>query len=151
MPRLSALSVALLLVLPASAAAQQPASAPVRVTTSAVSRVTLYRITPGQNAANNQDVLDHLIPIYEEYKKAGIITGYGFFGKATSDGPDDWNFGVMLTYPNYAGLDNLGTRTDAITLKHYGSAEKRTAVGTGRNAFRTVVSSTLTTSLAYSR
>jgi hypothetical protein len=115
-----------------------------------VSRVTLFRILPGQNAAHNRDVLENLTPVYEEFKKAGIITGYQFFGKATAEAPDDWNFGTMLTYPNFAGLDNLGTRTDAITLKHYGSAEKRAAAGSARAAFRTLVSSMLTQSLAYS-
>jgi hypothetical protein len=40
--------------------AQQTGAAPVRVTTTDVSRVLLFRIVPGQNAAHNADVLDHL-------------------------------------------------------------------------------------------
>lgn len=93
----------------------------------------------------------HLIPIYEEFKKAGIIVSYSFFGKSTLESPDDWTFGTMLTYPNYAGLDNLGSRTNAITLKHYGTAERRTLVGNGRNAIRTAMSSQLVTNQAFSR
>ena len=133
------------------AAAQQAAPSPVRVTTTAVSRVILYRITPGQGPAYNQDVLENLMPVYEEYKKARLITDYGFFSKATTESPEDWNVGVILTFPNFAGLDNFGSRTDPITLKHYGSAEKRTAAAMARGQTRTVVSSFLTQALAYSR
>lgn len=151
MSRISLLPGLLLLALPLAPVAAQQAAAPITVTTTAVSRVTLFKILPGQGAAHNQDVLDHLIPIYEEYKKAGIIVSYSFFGKSTLESPDDWTFGTMLTYPNYAGLDNLGSRTNAITLKHYGTAERRTLVGNGRNAIRTAMSSQLVTNQAFSR
>lgn len=152
MPRFSALPLTLLLAIPlAPVAGQQMATAPVRVTTTAVSRVTLYRILPGQNAAFNRDVLENLIPIYEEYKKAGLIVDYMVFSKATTESAEDWNVGVTLTYANFAGLDNLFTRTDATTLKHYGTAEKRTAAGAARNQLRVVASSFLTQRLSYSR
>jgi hypothetical protein len=113
-----------LLVLSTMPAAAQMTSSPVRTTTTAVNRVVLFKLMPGQGPAYNQDVVEHLMPVYEEEKKAGILTDYRFFSKTTSDGPDDWNVGLMLTYPNFAALDNLTTRTDPITLKHYGSAEK---------------------------
>ncbi len=140
--------VALLLFTGASAAAQQ---APVRTTTTAVSRTTLFRLLPGQGPAYNADVVDHLMPIYEEEKKAGILTSYSFFSKATTESPEDWNVGVTLSYANYAALDNLAAKTDPITLKHYGTAEKRTAAGLARSQIRTVVRSTLTNVLSYSR
>jgi len=41
----------------ATAEAQQAAPAPVQVTTTGVSRVTPFRILPGQGAAYNRDVL----------------------------------------------------------------------------------------------
>jgi hypothetical protein len=132
------------------AMAQQPA-APVRTTTTAVTRTVLFRILPGQGAAYSQDVVDHLMPVYEAEKQAGIITGYSFFSKATTESPDDWNVGLALTYANYAALDNLNARTDPITLKHYGTAEKRTAAGNARGQIRTVVRSLLTTTVTYSR
>ncbi len=152
MTRLITIPLALLLLAPlAPAAAQQPATAPVRVTTTAVTRVVLFRLAPGQGGAYNRDVIDHLIPIYEEYKKGGLIVDYAFFSKATTESPEDWNVGMSLTYANYAALDTFGTRADPITLKHYGSAESRTAAGAARGQLRTVVSSFLTNRLAYSR
>lgn len=152
MSRLAALALPLLLGLATtSVLAQQPSAAPVRVTTTAVSRVLLFRIMPGQGAAHNADVLDHLIPTYEEYKKAGIIVDYNVFGKTTLEDAEDWNFGVVLTYANFGALDNLAVRTDPVTLKHYGSAAARTAANDARLKIRTLVSSFLTQAQSYSR
>lgn len=152
MNRRPAFALALLSALPlATAVGQTAPQAPVQVTTTAVSRVTLYRILPGQNAAFNRDMLDNLIPVWEEFKKAGLITGYVVFSKNSNEGPDDWNVGVSLTYANFAAFDGLGAKIGPITLKHYGTAEKRTAALEARNQLRTVVSSFLTQGLSYSR
>lgn len=152
MTRVTALFGALLLATPlAPASAQQPAAAPVTVTTTGISRVTLFRIVAGQGGAYNRDVMDNLIPIYEEFKKAGILLSYSFFSKATAESPDDWGVGVMLTYPNWAALDNLGARTAPITLRHYGTAERRAAANTARGGLRTVVTSFLVGTQSFAR
>lgn len=156
MARFHSLAAALLLAVPlSSAASQQPVQAanqaPIRVSTTGVGRVTLYRILPGQGAAHNRDIVENLIPIYEEYKKAGIITGYNFFNKSTFDSAEDWQAGITVTYANWAAIDNLGAKTDAITLKHYGTAEKRAAAGQARQAIRLNVSGFYTTAQAYAR
>jgi riboflavin synthase alpha subunit len=48
----------------------------VKVTPTTVSRTVLYKINPGQRPAFDQDVMTNLIPVFEEEKKAGILTGY---------------------------------------------------------------------------
>lgn len=149
-------TLAILFALPlAAASAQQPAAASaqaaVRVTTTSVARVTLVRINPGQIPAYNRDMVDNLIPIYEAYKAAGIITGYTLFNKSTSEDANDWQRGVTLSYANWAALDGLAAKMDPITLKHYGSAEKRTAANQARAAIATTISSFLTTGQSYTR
>ena len=151
MPRFTTLSIAMLLAVPAATASAQGAQAPVRVTTTAVARTTLFKILPGQGGAYNRDLVDHLIPIYEEYKKAGIIVDYSLFSKTTTESADDWGVGVTLVYANFAALDNMAAKTDPITLKHYGSAEARAAAGNARGAIRTVVQSLITQRLSYTR
>src|SRR5260370_12440174 len=127
-------------VLPwAQVGAQQPAGG-VKVTPSAVTRVILIKVNPGQRPVFDQDMMDNMIPIYEEEKKAGIIANYEIFNNVTTNGPNDWGVGVALTYPNYATLDTLGERADPITLKHYGSAEKRQAAEGQPNQLPPVVS-----------
>ena len=124
----------------------------VKVTPTTVSRVLLDKVHPGQRAAFDQDVVTNLIPVYEEEKKAGILTGYQFFNNVTLDNPnDDWTVAIVLTYPNFATLDTLADKADPITLKHYGSAAKRQAAGEHRNQIRTEVSSRLMRSINYSQ
>jgi hypothetical protein len=123
----------------------------VKVTPTTVSRTVLFKITPGQRPAFDQDVMTNQIPVFEEEKKAGIITGYQFFNNVTADNPNDWNVGMLITYANYAALDGLGDRVDPIELKHYGSAAKRQAAGEHRNQLRTVVSNRLIRMVNYSQ
>jgi hypothetical protein len=135
----------------APVAAQQAAAGRVKVTPSAVTRVTPIKVNPGQRPAFDQDMMDNLIPVYEEEKKAGILANYEIFNNVTTNGPNDWGVGIALTHPNYATLDSLGERADPITLKHYGSAEKRQAAADHRNQDGTVVSSRLQRTIRYSR
>jgi len=123
----------------------------VKVTPTNVSRVILFKINPGQRPAFDQDMMTNLIPIYEEEKKTGIITGYQLFNNVTADNPSDWNVAVIFNYANYAALDTLGDRADPIELKHYGTAAKRQAAGEHRNQIRTVVSNRLIRSISYSQ
>lgn len=122
-------------------AVAQPGSP--NTTPGAVVRVTLVRITPGHADPFWQDVRQHLKPIYEEYKRRGIITDYSFATKSTTEDPNDWTVAITLSYANWAALDNLATRTDPVTLAHYGSAANRTAAGNARIQHGTVVSSFL--------
>jgi hypothetical protein len=131
--------------------AQQPAAGSVKVTPSAVTRVILIKVNPGQRRDFDQDMMDNAIPVYEEEKKAGILTNYEIFNNVTTNGPNDWGVGIALTYPNYAMLDTIGERVDPITLKHYGSAEKRQAAADHRTQISTVVSSRLQRTIRYSR
>jgi hypothetical protein len=123
----------------------------VKVTPTNVSRAVLFRVNPGMRPAFDQDVMTNQIPVFEEEKKAGIITGYQFFNNVTADNPNDWNVGMLITYANYAALDGLGDRVDPIELKHYGSAAKRQAAGEHRNQIRTVVSNRLIRMVNYSQ
>lgn len=123
----------------------------VKVTPSGVSRVLLVKINPGQRGAFDQDIMTNVIPVWEEEKKEGILTGYQFFNNVTADNPNDWDVALVMTYPNYATLDTLGEKADAITLKHYGSAAKRQSAAQRRNQIGSIVSNRLIRSIAYSQ
>lgn len=131
-------AAALLTATAASAQVGSPNTTPGPVT-----RVLLLRIKPGHADAYWQDVRQHLKPIYEEYKRRGIITDYSVSTKATSENENDWDVVVTLSYANWAALDNLGSRTDPVTIAHYGSAAQRTAAGMARIEHSTLVSSFL--------
>lgn len=132
---------ALALMLCAAPAFAQPGSP--NTTPGTVTRVTLIRIKPGHADAFWQDIRQHLKPIFDEYKKQGIVTNYTVGTKPTLENPDDWGVVFTQSYPNWAALDNLGPRTDPITLAHYGSAANRTAANIARIEHGTTVASFL--------
>jgi len=117
----------------------------------ALLRVTLYRYADGMQQAVIDDMRMHLIPIWEAYKAAGIILDYSTMTNATASSKDDWQFGVVFTYANYAALDGLGAKQAPITLKHYGSAAARTAANDARAKMRTQVSTNLVNVSRYTR
>jgi hypothetical protein len=123
----------------ASAVAQQSPN----TTPTTVSRVVLIRVKPGHNDQFWADVRQHLKPVYDEEKRQGILSDWSVATKATTDGSEDWGVALVLTYPNWAALDNLGPRTDPITLAHYGSAANRSAAGNARIEHGNIVSSFL--------
>lgn len=132
---------ALALMMCAAPAAAQVGSP--HTTPGAVTRVTLIHIKPGHADAFWQDVRQHLKPIFDEYKRQGIVTNYSVGTKATTDSPDDWNVVFTASYANWAGLDNLGPRTDPITIAHYGSVANRTAAANARTEHGITVASFL--------
>ena len=125
----------------ATAASAQPGSP--NTTPGVVSRVNLFRINPGHFDAFWADMRQHLKPVYDEFKRRGIITDYSVATKSTTESADDWDAVVTLSYKNWAALDGIGSRIDSVTLGHYGSAAQRTAAGNARNEHRTVVKSFL--------
>lgn len=134
------------------ASAQAPAVSDSGIkATSAIMRVSLYRYADGMQQAVLNDMRTHLIPIWEAQRAAGIIVNYSTMTNTTASSKDDWQFGVVLTYKNWAAIDSLGARNGPITLKHYGSAEARTAANQARAKMRVQVSSNLINASSYSR
>lgn len=150
---LAALALAAFAAVAAPAAAQQPpvADSGIKRTTS-ISRVTFYRFPDAAAAtAANRDLLEHLVPTWEAEKQAGILVSYSTMTNVTRTSENDWQLGIILTYRNYAALDSLGAKAAPITLKHYGTAEARTAAGERRAKLRIQVSSVLVAGTSYSR
>ena len=132
---------ALAILLSAAPALAQPGSP--NTTPGTVTRIVLVHIKPGHADQFWADVRQHQKPVYDEEKRLGILTNYTVATKPTQDNPDDWTVAYTLTYPNWAALDNLATRTDPITLAHYGSAANRTAAGIARVEHGTLVATFL--------
>jgi hypothetical protein len=119
--------------------------------TNALLRVSLYRFADGMQQAARDDMRMHLIPIWEAYRAAGIIQNYSTMTNATASSKDDWQFGVVFTYKNYAALDSVGPKQAAITLKHYGTAAARTAANDARGKLRILVSTNLVNTRGYTK
>ena len=106
-------------------------------------RVTYYHIKPGQGDAFWKDFRENTKPIFEEFKKAGLISDYKAFTNPVLDRPGDWDVAISISYPNYAAMDQLAVKGATIAAKHYGSREAMLEAGKKLNDVREVVASHL--------
>ncbi|MFI5095266.1 MAG: hypothetical protein ACHQIK_17660 [Candidatus Acidiferrales bacterium] len=106
-------------------------------------RVTYYHIKPAQGDAFWKDIRENMKPLYEEYKKAGMISDYKVWTNLTTDHPDDWDVAVGILFPNYAALDQVDAKAATISTKHYGSREAMLEAAKKRSEIREVVMSKL--------
>lgn len=151
--KLATLSIVFMCVFAIGIQGQTPAPTPPVSTPGNVSRVTYFDVLPGKNNEFTTFLRTHTIPIMEEQKKQGLILSYGYFTKPVTEGPGDWDLGVVITYRNYADAIDFNAdrnaKFDAIGLAHYGSADARTKANDSLNAMRTVTSSMLVRGLTF--
>ncbi|MGH8694362.1 MAG: hypothetical protein ACREVM_09070 [Burkholderiales bacterium] len=105
-------------------------------------RLTYYRIKPGQEAASWKDFSENAKPIFELWKKEGIVTDYKIFQNPLKQRPDDWDVVLLLAHPNYAAMDQ-DAKVAAAYNKHYGSPEKAAEAAKQRRELREVIATRL--------
>ena len=106
-------------------------------------RVTYYHIKSGQGDAFWKNFRENTKPIFEEFKKAGLISDYKTFTNPVSDHPGDWNVAISISYPNYAALDQLAAKGATIAIKHYGTRDAMLAAGKKQDEVSEVIASHL--------
>ncbi|MBK8464533.1 MAG: hypothetical protein IPL32_01760 [Chloracidobacterium sp.] len=135
------------------AQAQTAASTPPATTPGPVTRVSYMDVLPGKTNDFTTFIRTHSVPLLEEQKKQGLILSYGYFTKPSTEGPGDWDLGLLVTYKNYADAADFNAdrnaKFDAIGLAHYGSAEARTKANDSLMEMRTVVKSELVRGLTF--
>jgi hypothetical protein len=78
--------------------------------------------------------------LQESAKKAGLITAYRVI-VVEPRGPSDPDILLVVEYKNWAALDGLGGRTDAIVAQLAGSLEKADQLQVERAKIRTILGS----------
>jgi len=106
-------------------------------------RVTYYHIKSGQADVFWKDFRENTKPIFEEFKKAGLISDYKTFTNPVTDHLGDWNVAISISYPNYAAMDQLAAKGATIAIKHYGSREAMLAAGKKQDDVSEVIASHL--------
>ena len=105
--------------------------------------MTDYHIKSGQGDAFWKDFRENTKPIFEEFKKAGLISDYKAFTNPVADNPGDWNVAISISYPNYAAFDQLATKGATIVNKHFGTRDAAIAAGKKLDEVREVIASHL--------
>ena len=119
------------------------AQAQTKLTDGPVWRISQYKVKPGMLSDVLMNWQQNWRVINEEMKRQGLIVDYRIYANTTVNGPDDWDLATAIAYKNWAAIDGLGEKANAITLKHYGSLEKRQQAIEELDRMRELVSSRL--------
>ncbi len=103
-----------------------------------VTDVTSVRTKPGQFDAYMKWLSTTYKGFMEEQKKAGIIVSYKVYG-ASPRTPNDPDLYLVTEYKNYAALDNLDERTEAIMKKVWASRDQSNKAAADRESLRAIL------------
>src|SRR6266700_683106 len=100
--------------------------------------VSMIRVKAGMFDVYMREVLPLRKKINEEAKKQGLlISSHILSGNAS--GRDDWDVMFLDEYKNWAALDGMSAKYDAIMSKIVGSEEKQVQVMTKRTEVREIM------------
>ncbi len=117
-----------------------PALAQEHYTEGPLWQVTLIRVKPNQNDAYLTTLRQGTKPLLDEEKKQGLIMDYKVFFNTTKHDPQDWDIAVAVQYKNFAALDGLAAKGEAIRDKILGSKQAAQQLGEKRVEMREIVS-----------
>ncbi|HEY1263607.1 MAG TPA: hypothetical protein VGF06_08790 [Terriglobales bacterium] len=103
-------------------------------------QVSLIRIHPNQTDAYLTSIQEKSKPLLDEEKKQGIILDYKWFFNLTKHDPQDWDMSLAVQYKNFAALDGLVAKGEAVRDKILGSKQAAQQVGEKREEIREVIS-----------
>jgi ABC-type sugar transport system substrate-binding protein len=106
-------------------------------------RVTYMHVKPGMGDVFWNDFRQHIKPVLDEQKKAGLISDYKAFTNPVTNSPNDWDVALGVLYSNWAALDQIDAKAASIVVKHYGSREAALEAAKKRSELREVVGSHL--------
>ena len=103
-------------------------------------QVTLIRVKPTQMDAYLTSLRSGTKSLYDETKKEGLIQDYKVFLNTTKHDPQDWDIAIGVLYKNFAALDGLTAKNEAIRDKILGSKQAALQLGEKRVDMREIVS-----------
>ena len=106
-------------------------------------QITLIRVKPTQFDAYLTSLRANSKSIYDEMKKEGVILDYKVFLNTTKHDPQDWDIPIGVEYKNFAALDGLTAKSEAIRDKVLGSKQNALQIGEKRADMREIISTML--------
>jgi hypothetical protein len=107
-----------------------------------VSDVSFIRTKPGQFDEYMKWIATVWKQTQEEAKKAGVVTDYKVL-TVEPRSPGDPDLILVVTFPNFAALDGLSDKMDAVAEKVEGSVQKANENAIDRGKLRDVIGSEL--------
>ena len=100
--------------------------------------VSFIRVKPGMLDMYLRDLAVARNNVMIEAKRQGLIVSEKILS-GDAAGRDDWDLMLMVEYKNWAALDGLQDKFDAVALKMVGSEEKRMQLRVKRNDLREIL------------
>ena len=100
--------------------------------------ITMIRVKPGMHDVYMRDVLPLRKKINEEATKQGLILSDHVFSGSAS-GKDDFDVMFMTEYKNWAALDGISAKYEAIESRVVGAQEKQVQLMTKRAEVRQIL------------
>ena len=119
-----------------SAQAQQGEGRP--YTDGSVWTISMIRMTAGFQDDYLRSLATTWKRVIEEGKKQGVILSYKIL-TANAAGPDDWNLMLMVEAKNWAALDGIDEKFDAIQRRIIGNEDAQRQLATKRIEVRRVL------------
>jgi hypothetical protein len=130
------LAVIALVTFSPAAEAQQAEGLP--YTNGSVWTISMIRTTPGFRDDYLRSLATTWKRVTEEGKKQGLILSYKILS-ATPAGPDDWDLLLMVEVKNYAALDGIDEKFDAIQRRIIGNEDAQRQLATKRIEVRRIL------------
>ncbi|MCZ2458325.1 MAG: hypothetical protein LC128_01750 [Chitinophagales bacterium] len=96
------------------------------------------KVKTGMNDIYLKDLSEHWAKFYKTAKDQGIIMDYKILGSDAS-GRSDWDLMLMTEVKNYAALDGLGDKMNALARKVLGSDDSQHQSAINRNDMREII------------
>lgn len=136
MKKVYGLVVFLLLLAPALFAQEHYTEGPIW-------RIQLIRVKPTHMDEYLTTLRQSTKPMYEEEKRQGLVLDYKVFFKETKNSPEDWDICVAIQFKNYAAMDGLAAKGEAVRDKILGGKAPAQQLSEKRAEIREIVSSEL--------
>jgi len=136
MKKLYGLVVFLLLLAPALFAQEHYTEGPIW-------RIQLIRVKPTHMDEYLTTLRQSTKPMIEEEKRQGLILDYKVFFKETKNSPEDWDICLAVEFKNYAAMDGLAAKGEAVRDKIMGGKAPAQQLSEKRAEIREIVSSEL--------
>ncbi|MFZ1133086.1 MAG: hypothetical protein WBV31_20055 [Terriglobales bacterium] len=106
-------------------------------------RIQLIRVKPTHFDEYLASLRKSTKPMIEEEKREGMILDYKVFLKETKTSPEDWDICVAVQYKNYAAMDGLAAKGEAVRDKVMGGKQPAQELSEKRAEIREIISSEL--------
>ena len=110
--------------------------------------VSFVQTKPGMGDICLKDLSTHWVKMGEAAKAQGLVMDYKVLS-ANPAAKTDWDLMLMIEIKNYAALDGLNDKMDALALKLFGSEDTLHTSAVSRNDMRDLLGGKLTRELIF--